>query len=81
MLLMKPGCECCDADLPADADGAMICSFECTFCAPCATDRLESLCPNCGGALRPRPPRPTAALVRYPASNQRVYNPALRAGT
>ena len=33
MLQMRPNCECCDTDLPPDAAGAMICSFECTFCA------------------------------------------------
>ena len=32
MLLLKPGCECCDIDLPPDSHDAMICSFECTFC-------------------------------------------------
>jgi hypothetical protein len=31
MLLLKPGCECCDIDLPPDSREAMICSFECTF--------------------------------------------------
>ena len=35
MLLLKPGCECCDKDLPPDAADARICSFECTFCADC----------------------------------------------
>ncbi len=35
MLEMRPGCECCDVDLPADSDEAMICSFECTFCRWC----------------------------------------------
>jgi len=36
MLLMKPSCECCDADLPPDSTEAMICSFECTWCRACA---------------------------------------------
>jgi hypothetical protein len=31
MLLLKPGCECCDRNLSADSPDAMICSFECTF--------------------------------------------------
>ena len=31
MLLLKPGCECCDIDLPPDSQKAMICSFECKF--------------------------------------------------
>jgi len=72
MLRMKPNCECCDADLPADAGGALICSFECTFCAACAATRLGGVCPNCGGALVARPPRPAAALARFPASGERV---------
>ena len=32
MLELRPNCECCDKDLPADATDALICSFECTFC-------------------------------------------------
>jgi hypothetical protein len=37
MLELRPNCECCDRDLPPDSPQAMICSFECTFCADCAT--------------------------------------------
>ncbi|MCG2583421.1 DUF1272 domain-containing protein [Massilia sp. TS11] len=73
MLAMRPGCECCDADLPADAGGAMICSFECTFCAACAA-RLGA-CPNCGGELLARPRRPAAKLPSYPAQTARVHKP------
>lgn len=36
----------------------MICSFECTFCAPCADTVLHNVCPNCGGGFSPRPIRP-----------------------
>ena len=36
MLQIRPGCECCDTDLPPDSSEARICSFECTFCASCA---------------------------------------------
>ena len=36
MLELRPNCECCDKDLPPDATDAMICTFECTFCADCA---------------------------------------------
>ncbi|MEM8800246.1 MAG: DUF1272 domain-containing protein [Pseudomonadota bacterium] len=75
MLEMRPGCECCDLDLAPDAPGAMICSFECTFCASCA-DRLSHRCSNCGGGLMPRPIRPAALLKKYPASTQRTVNPA-----
>ena len=35
-LEMRPDCERCGLDLPAEAPGAFICSFECTFCAECA---------------------------------------------
>lgn len=74
MLLLKPGCECCDVDLPPESE-ARICSFECTFCVPCATAKLHEICPNCGGNLVPRPIRPATMLERYPASADRVYKP------
>ena len=70
---MRPGCECCDVDLPADDVGAVVCSFECTFCAGCS-EHLERTCPNCGGALMPRPTRVGDALVRHPASTTRVVS-------
>ena len=72
---MRPGCECCDADLPADAVGAVVCSFECTFCAGCA-EHLGRVCPNCGGALMPRPTRVGEELARHPASVVRVVSDA-----
>ena len=76
MLQMRPGCECCDRDLPADAGGAYVCSFECTFCADCAQARFARRCPNCGGELVPRPTRVGGALERHPASTLRVHKPA-----
>lgn len=75
MLKLKPSCECCDKDLPPDSMEARICSFECTFCAACATDRLSGRCPNCGGELVRRPVRPPAMLAKYPASTERVFRP------
>ncbi|WP_341707068.1 DUF1272 domain-containing protein [Halopseudomonas sp.] len=72
MLQLRPNCECCDRDLPPDADNALICSFECTFCRDCADQRFAGRCPNCGGNLVARPIRPAALLERYPASSQRV---------
>ena len=75
MLQLRPGCECCDRDLPADSADARICSFECTFCAGCAEQRLLGRCPNCGGELLPRPRRVGAALARHPASTERVFKP------
>ena len=72
MLEMRPGCECCDVDLPADSGGAYICAFECTFCQGCAEEKLRFVCPNCGGELVLRPRRPTEKLMSNPASNQRI---------
>ena len=75
MLALRPGCECCDVDLPPDQGGAYICTFECTFCANCAAEKLHLVCPNCGGELVPRPRRPVAKLAKYPASTERVVKP------
>lgn len=75
MLELRPNCECCDRDLPPAADDAMICTFECTFCADCARGPLGGTCPNCGGELVRRPRRPAAALARHPASTTRVFKP------
>ncbi|WP_082567949.1 DUF1272 domain-containing protein [Pelomonas sp. Root1217] len=76
MLKLRPNCECCDRDLPAESKDAVICSFECTFCTGCATQRLGLRCPNCGGDLAPRPTRVGAALGRHPASTERVSKPS-----
>ena len=75
MLQMRPSCECCDRDLAPDAPGAMICSFECTFCAVCAQAKLHGVCPNCGGGLVGRPVRPADLLARFPAFTKRVRGP------
>jgi uncharacterized protein len=75
MLALRPNCECCDRDLPADSAEARICSFECTFCADCVETRLGGACPNCGGGFTPRPIRPAHMLERYPASAERVTKP------
>ena len=72
-LEMRPGCECCDVDLPAAEVGAVVCSLECTFCSGCA-EHLERACPNCGGTLMPRPTRVGESLVRHPASTTRVVS-------
>ena len=72
MLDLRPNCECCDRDLPPDSAEARICTFECTFCASCAADRLNGVCPNCGGNLVARPIRPPAMLEKYPAARQRT---------
>ena len=75
MLELRPGCECCDRDLPPDSAEARICSFECTFCADCAEHTLKGKCPNCGGPLAARPPRAAEKLVKSPASTKRIVKP------
>jgi len=72
MLELRPNCECCGKALPPDAADAVICTFECTFCAACADGVPGGVCPNCGGNFSPRPIRPPALLARYPASTRRV---------
>ncbi|MEP3277832.1 MAG: DUF1272 domain-containing protein [Stappiaceae bacterium] len=74
MLILKPNCECCDRDLPPADPGAMICTFECTFCIGCADGVLQGTCPNCGGDLVRRPIRPLQALRKFPASTERILS-------
>ncbi len=79
MLQLRPNCEYCDTDLPADTPDAMICSYECTFCADCVDKVLHNVCPNCGGGFEKRPIRPERAhrtgtgLVNALASTRRVH--------
>ena len=61
MLELRPNCEYCDCDLPPEAANAMICTYECTFCADCVNNALINVCPNCGGGFVPRPIRPLQA--------------------
>ncbi|MDM4766592.1 DUF1272 domain-containing protein [Pelomonas sp. SE-A7] len=75
MLQLRPGCECCDRDLPGDSPDARICTYECTFCVRCAEDKLRNICPNCGGELVVRPRRPAHKLAVNPASTTRVLKP------
>jgi uncharacterized protein len=75
MLALRPSCECCNRDLPAESTEARICSFECTFCASCTDTVLDGVCPNCGGELLRRPRRPPSKLAKFPASTERVYKP------
>lgn len=79
MLELRPNCEYCDKDLAANAPDAMICSYECTFCANCVDTVLHNVCPNCGGGFENRPIRPGKAhrprtgLINAPASTSRVH--------
>jgi len=67
--------------LPPGATDAMICSFECTFCADCVEGVLQNVCPNCGGGFTPRPVRPARNwradnfLGEYPAASVRRRRP------
>jgi len=72
MLEMRPDCERCGTALPADAPGAFICSFECTYCAPCA-EALDDRCPKYGGERMDRPTRIGPALAKNPASITRMF--------
>jgi uncharacterized protein len=72
MLELRPNCECCNKDLPPDANDAVICSFECTFCSECADSKLLDICPNCGGGFERRPIRPASKLREFPPSKVRV---------
>ncbi len=58
-LEMREACESCGRTLAHDGE-ARICSYECTFCPPCA-DAMDGICPNCGGELVPRPRRQAEA--------------------
>ena len=75
MLQLRPGCECCDRDLPPESLDARICTYECTFCSDCAENVLKGVCPNCGGELVRRPRRPGARLEKDPASTRRIFKP------
>ncbi len=72
MLEMRPDCERCGADLPAEDPGAFICSFECTFCAECS-EAMDDRCPNCGGELMDRPARTVKLQAANPASLVRKF--------
>ena len=84
MLELRPTCEHCNRSLPPDSAEARICSFECTFCAPCAEGVLLGTCPNCGGGFVPRPVRPARDLKggnflgKYPASTVVRHRPVDR---
>jgi hypothetical protein len=80
MLDLRPSCECCDRDLPPDSVDAMICTYECTFCADCVSRCLDGACPNCGGNFTARPIRPPALLAKDPASTRQVFQPGLHRG-
>ncbi|WP_417459676.1 DUF1272 domain-containing protein [Kordiimonas sp.] len=81
MLQLRPSCEHCDKALPPNSTEAMICSYECTFCADCAEHVLGHVCPNCGGNFVARPIRPSTewrpgvSLSHQPARKDKVFKP------
>ena len=81
MLELRPTCEHCNLPLPPVSPDARICSFECTFCAACATSILGNVCPNCGGGFTARPVRPSTNwkgdnfLGRHPAATRIQHRP------
>jgi uncharacterized protein len=74
MLELRPTCENCNRPLPPEATDAMICSFECTFCAACVEHILLNVCPNCGGGFEKRPVRP--AVLRRGGNDTAHYPPS-----
>lgn len=78
-LELRPNCEFCDKDLPPAATDAMICTYECTFCANCVEKELQNVCPNCGGGFSSRPIRPATewrpglSVAKRPPSIRRIY--------
>ncbi|MBI1393185.1 MAG: DUF1272 domain-containing protein [Alphaproteobacteria bacterium] len=78
MLEIRQNCELCDKDLAPQAEDAMICSYECTFCVACVAGVLRNVCPNCGGGFVARPIRPSTerregvSLRQHPPNGTRV---------
>jgi len=72
VVALRPNCECCDKDLPLVSVEAMTFSFECTFFRDCVMTIFSGICPNYFGDLVARPIRPEAALLKHPASQQRI---------
>ncbi|MBL9120252.1 MAG: DUF1272 domain-containing protein [Phycisphaerae bacterium] len=81
MLALRPTCEHCNRPLPPESTEAMICSYECTFCASCVGDVLGNVCPNCGGGFERRPVRPAVDrkggnfLGKDPATSKVTHRP------
>ena len=73
MLELRPTCENCNRALPPASTDARICSYECTFCAPCAEILLVNVCPNWSGGFTPRPIRPAR---NWKGNNHLTADPA-----
>lgn len=55
-LEMRKKCEKCSVSVE-EHSVVYICVYECTFCSPC-TEKMNYVCPNCGGELVKRPRKP-----------------------
>ena len=75
MLELRPVCENCGKKLPNESTEAMICTYECTFCADCVEHVLHNVCPNCGGGFEKRPHRPKDKLLKNPAKSEEHFKP------
>ena len=75
MLELRPVCENCGKKLPNESTEAMICTYECTFCADCVSEILFNVCPNCGGGFEKRPSRPAEKLLKDPAKAVEHFKP------
>ncbi len=70
VLEIRPNCQNCGKPVAAGSAKVYICSFERTYCANCAENKLNLKCDGCGGALVQRPVRSRALLAKYPAANR-----------
>jgi len=78
MLEIRTNCENCNKSLPNESSEAMICAYECTFCASCVEQTLSNVCPNCGGGFEKRPTRPKKKLVNFPVSEKLIFKPVTK---
>jgi hypothetical protein len=63
-LEMRTACERCGSSLESER-GALICSFERTFCIACGSEH-DGVCPNCRGELVRRPRRRVEPSSAWP---------------
>jgi len=74
---IRTSCEHCGKSLPNESAEAMICTYDCTFCADCVERLLFNVCPNCGGGFEKRPTRPKDELLKNPARKDIVFKPVI----
>lgn len=74
MLEIRQNCENCDKSLANESNEAMICTYECTFCAECVETILENVCPNCGGVWK-KTDKTKNQLEKYPTRKDKILKP------